>query len=323
MDLANKKKTLIKQYPRFASLIETYQGDAKGALKHLKNSVYTLTDRELPDSATLFYQLFGLEAIYKSGVNLSQAIWRRWFVAMPITRQDALAYLGQETLPLRDTLMVVVHQKSNDAGWVDEAYLRALSPERIEGFIEVVEPTKDGIAYLLDQTPELIKDNTCYIRSTAIRYAVKADYEDLLIGLTDHHADLALWQAQNGYPLMHLANNCSTLILQTLLAHGYGQHLMPFKSFVQNRKLRPLFAYWAARQGQAALCEMLSHYGRSGKSDQSVQVALVIGGYHPDWLVKSSSWLTNIRRCQLKYPEVTRSELWEQALPHLTIVDPE
>ena len=45
MDLTNKKKTLIKQYPRFASLIDTYQGDAKGALKHLKNSVYTLTDR--------------------------------------------------------------------------------------------------------------------------------------------------------------------------------------------------------------------------------------------------------------------------------------
>ena len=98
---------------------------------------------------------------------------------------------------------------------------------------------------------------------------------------------------------------------------------MPFKFFAQNRKLRPLLAYWAARQGQTALCEMLSQYGRSGKSDQSVQAALVIGGYHPDWLVESSSWLTNIRRCQLKHPDVTRSELLEQALPHLTIVDPE
>lgn len=322
MALKNKKKDLIKQYPRFASLIETYQGDAKGAIKHLKNSVYTLPNSDVPASAQLFYQLFGLEAIYKSGVNLSQAIWRRWFTAMPITRQDALAYLGQETLPLCNTLTEVVYQKSGNKGWVDETYLRALSPERIEGFIKVVEPTKDGIAYLLAHT-RADQGYTCYIRSMAIRYAVKADYEDLLVGLTDHHADLALWQAQNGYPLMHLANNCSLLILQTLLVHGYGQHLMPFKFFAQNRKLRPLLAYWAARQGRTALCEMLSQYGQSGKSDQSVQAALVIGGYHPDWLVESSSWLTNIRRYQLKHPDVTRSELLEQALPHLTIVDPE
>ena len=317
MALTNKKKTLIKQYPRFASLIETYQGNAKGALKHLKNSVYTLTDRELTNSATLFYQLFGLEGIYQSGVNLSQTIWKQWFAAMPITRQDALAYLGRETSPLHGTLMKVIHQKSNDAGWVDEAYLSALSPERIE----VVEPTKDGIAYLLARTPELTKDNTCYIRSMAICHAINLDYDELLIGLTDHHEELALWQAQHGYPLIHLINNCSTLILQTLLAHGYGQHLMPFKFFVQNRKLRPLFAYWAARRGQTALCEILSHYGRSSKSDQSVQAALVIGGYHPDWLVKSSSWLTQIRQYQLKYPNDTRSELLERILPHLTIVD--
>lgn len=315
--MANKKKTLIKQYPRFASLIETYRGDVKGALKHLKNSVYTLTNTELMASAQLFHQLFGLEAIYQSGVNLSQTIWKQWFEVMPITCQDALTYIGQDTLPMRDTLMKVVYQKSNDAGWADETYLGALSFKQIESFIEVVEPTKDGLAYLLNQTPELTKDNTCYIRSMAIHYAVKAAYEELLIGLKDQHDELALWQAQHGHPLIHLVNNCSMSILQTLLAHGYGRHLMPFKFFAQSRKLRPLLAYWAARQEQVALCELLAQL------DQNTQAALVIGGYHPDWLVESSPWLTKIRRCQLKHPDVSRSELLERALPHLTIVDPD
>lgn len=127
--MTNNWKDLIEQYPRFASLIKEYHNDVKGALKHLKNAIYTLPNTDVPISAQLFYQLFGLEAIYKSGVNLSQTIWRRWFEAMPITRQDALAYLGQATLPLRGTLMEVIHQKSNDAGCLDINRLIKLNVE--------------------------------------------------------------------------------------------------------------------------------------------------------------------------------------------------
>lgn len=317
MSTSNDWKALIEQYPRFASLIKEYRNDAKGALKHLKNAIYTLPNTDVPASAQLFYRLFGLEAIYQSGIDLSKAIWQRWFTAMPITRQEAVTYIKQYTLPYRDTLLEVVYRKSNNKGWADESYLCELSIEQIEDLIDFVQPTKDGIAYLLAHTPELTMHNACYTRWMAIRYAIQAGYDKLLIGLKDRHDELALWQAQNGYPLMHLANHCSLIVLETLLTHGYGHHLMPFEFFAHSRKLRPLFAYWLARQEQTALCEML------GYSDRNVQAALVIGGYHPDWLVGSDTWVTQIRRYQLKHPDLTRSELLKKFLPHLAIVDPE
>lgn len=61
--MTNNWKDLIEQYPRFASLIKEYRNDVKGALKHLKNSVYALPNSDVPASAQLFYQLFGLRGL--------------------------------------------------------------------------------------------------------------------------------------------------------------------------------------------------------------------------------------------------------------------
>lgn len=268
----------------------------------------TWGDEVLSELARLTYELVGIDAIMRSDLHCDPQndIWYRH---LPLTQEDALTALGDLSISI--VLVKRSIQLLIDYGVLDQPQVF----DQIAIFWQVnalprLSNPYPIVAHILSQVRRVDpNDRGDYsrLRQIAIRLAIKHEWDDLLVDLTDQDPDLAVWQVARGLHLeRHKMDPYSCLL--PIIRHGYLYQDMSVERITGTATLCQALAYWAPRRQEWGLCHILE------TKDALTRCYLLINGYRSEALFNCEQgvWLKQMDAYIQSHPNASVDSLLDK-----------
>lgn len=277
-----------------------------------------LVGGDLDELARLTYALVGIDAIWRSDLHYYSQN-DAWYRCLPLTQEDALSTLNNFSIPMvlveRSIECLLGHGVLDQPQTFDQ-----ITISRQTNVLTHLPNPFPIVAHILSQVRQvdsLDAEDYRILRQLAIRLAIEHDWDDLLVDLTDHAPDLAVWQVARGLHLeRHKMDPYSCLL--PIIRHGYLYQDMPVERITSTPTLCQALAYWAPRRQEWDLCRVLE------TKDALTRCYLLINGYRSEALFdcEQVAWLKQIDAYVQTHPNASVDSLLDKFYLAPVWIDP-